>query len=205
MEQCPSFSLYWALCAPQSGLTGIWRLRTWRLDSNSPCSAAGRNDHGSGRWIAPSGSGSLGVGQGGARRSTSFAPRRPRDGDSLASKGLPFVLDLEVPARANGSTAHRIGACGTRSHHGARQSSLGRAAHPRRVAQARAPRLAADCCPSHAASPEAAFADLAKPSFRTTSPISPQSTSSLFRRRPSVCSTCSSPCCILAAESCSSM
>src|SRR5713226_2362438 len=38
---------------------------------------------------------------------------------------------------------------------------LGRAAHPRRVAQARARRLAADCCPSHAASPEVAFADLA--------------------------------------------
>src|SRR5499427_7965726 len=26
-------------------------------------------------------------------------------------KGLPFVLDLEVQARANGSTANRIGAC----------------------------------------------------------------------------------------------
>src|SRR5215472_727057 len=76
LEQCPSFSLYWALCAPQSGPTGIWRLRTWRSDSNSPCSAAGRSDYGSGRWIAPSGSGSLGVGLGGARRSTSFAPRR---------------------------------------------------------------------------------------------------------------------------------
>jgi hypothetical protein len=34
LEQCPSFSLYWALCAPQSGPIGIWRLRTWRSDSN---------------------------------------------------------------------------------------------------------------------------------------------------------------------------
>src|SRR6266851_5519467 len=45
-----------------------------------------------------SGSDSLGAGQG-ARG----APHRsPRDGDSLASKGIPFIMDLEVPARAKG-------------------------------------------------------------------------------------------------------
>ncbi len=74
-EMCPSFSLYWALCAPRSGPTGIWRLRTWRSDSNSPCSAAGRSDRNSGASTVSSGCGSPAIGLGGARRSMSFAPR----------------------------------------------------------------------------------------------------------------------------------
>jgi len=41
-------------------------------------------------------------------------------------------------------------------------------------------------------------------SSRTTSPTSSPSTSSSYRRRPSVCSTCSWSYCIVAAESCTS-
>ena len=65
--------------------------------------------------------------------------------------------------RGRGSTACRLGACGSRAHHGASESALGRATHPRRVAQAqaRARRLAAHRCPAQAASPEATFSDLA--------------------------------------------
>src|SRR6267378_3458392 len=63
--------------------------------------------------------------------------RTPRDRHSLAPAGLPGFLDLEVPSRASGSTTGRLGDCGTRAHHGARESALGRATHPRRIAQAR--------------------------------------------------------------------
>src|SRR6267378_469429 len=88
-------------------------------------------------------------------------PRSPRDRDSLASAGLPRFLDLEVSSRANGSTASRLGACESRTHHAARESALGRATHSRRVAQTRDGRLAAHRCPAHAASPEATLSDLA--------------------------------------------
>src|SRR5882724_7411942 len=88
-------------------------------------------------------------------------PRSPRDRDSLAPAGLPRFLELEVPPRANGSTAGRLGACGPRAHHCARESALGCATHSRRVTQARARCFAADRCPPHAPSPEAALADLA--------------------------------------------
>src|SRR5712664_2494889 len=90
------------------------------------------------------------------------APRRsPRDSDSLASAGVSRLLDLEVPTRANGSTAGQLKACRARPHHGARQSSLGRAPHSRRTAQARVRRFAAVRCASHATPPEATLADLA--------------------------------------------
>src|SRR5713226_2699576 len=61
-------------------------------------------------------------------------PRSPRDRDSLAPAGLPRFLDLEVTPRASGSTA---GACRSRTHHGARESTLGRATHSRRASEAR--------------------------------------------------------------------
>ena len=51
--------------------------------------------------------------------------------DSLAPAGLPRFLDLEVPPRANGATAGRLGARGSRPHHGGRESPLGRATHSR--------------------------------------------------------------------------
>jgi hypothetical protein len=54
----------------------ISRLRTWRSGSNSPCSAITRSGRGSGASIARSGYGSPSGGPGGARRSTSFAPRQ---------------------------------------------------------------------------------------------------------------------------------
>ena len=63
--------------------------------------------------------------------------RSSRNRDSLAPAGLSGVLDLEVPSRASGSTTGRLGDCATRAHHGARESALGRATHPRRIAQAR--------------------------------------------------------------------
>src|SRR2546422_6881668 len=88
-------------------------------------------------------------------------PRTPRDRNSLAPAGLPRFLDLEVPSRASGSTAGRLGACGSRARHGARESALGSATHSRRIAQARARRLAAQRRPAHAASPEIALADVA--------------------------------------------
>jgi len=56
-------------------------------------------------------------------------PRSPRERDSLAPAGLPRLLDLEVPPRANGSTAGRLGACESRTHHGTGESALGRATH----------------------------------------------------------------------------
>src|SRR5712664_725321 len=61
----------------------------------------------------------------------SAPPRSPRDGDSLAPAGIPRFLDLEVPPRAYGSAAGRLGAREPRTHHGARESALGRATHPR--------------------------------------------------------------------------
>src|SRR6266478_717616 len=63
-------------------------------------------------------------------------PRSPRDRDSLAPAG-PRFLDLEVPSQASGSTTGRLGACGSRAHHGAGEPALGRATHSRRAAQAR--------------------------------------------------------------------
>src|SRR6266436_6082651 len=39
------------------------------------------------------------------------------------------LLDVAVPTGTNRSTAYRLGACAPHPHHGARQSSLGRAAH----------------------------------------------------------------------------
>src|SRR5258708_14905386 len=88
-------------------------------------------------------------------------PRTPGDRDSLAPAGLPRFLELEVPPRAIRSTAGRQGDCGSRPHDGARESTLGRAAHSRRAAQARPRRLAAERCPTHAALPETTLADLA--------------------------------------------
>jgi hypothetical protein len=41
------------------------------------------------------------------------------------------ALDLEVSPWATRSTAGQLGACGTCPHHGTRQPSLGRSAHPR--------------------------------------------------------------------------
>src|SRR5260370_40930684 len=52
-------------------------------------------------------------------------PRSPRDCDSLAPAGLHRFLDLEVPPRANGAPAGRLGACESRTHDGARESALG--------------------------------------------------------------------------------
>jgi len=51
-------------------------LENLALRSNSPCSAVARRDRGSDASIALSGCASLAVGQGGARRSMSFAPRQ---------------------------------------------------------------------------------------------------------------------------------
>ena len=89
----------------------------------------------------------------------SAPPRSARDRDSLAPAGFPRLLDPEVPSRANGSTADRLGACGSRAHHGARESALGRATHSRRVAQAWPRLLAAHRGPAHATSPEAPLSD----------------------------------------------
>src|SRR5438132_12268103 len=62
---------------------------------------------------------------------------RPETVIRLAPAGFPRLLDLEIPPWTNGSTAHRIGDCGSRTHHDARESALGRATHPRGVAQTR--------------------------------------------------------------------
>src|SRR3989454_2497098 len=56
--------------------------------------------------------------------------RSAADRHSLAEAGLPRLLELEVPTRSNRSTACRLRGCKARSHHGPRQSPLGRAAHP---------------------------------------------------------------------------
>src|SRR6266478_685507 len=74
--QCPSYSLSWEPRVLRSEPAPISRLRTWRSGSNSPCSAITRSGRGSGASIARSGYGSPSGGPGGARRSTSFAPRQ---------------------------------------------------------------------------------------------------------------------------------
>src|SRR5438045_9797327 len=56
--------------------------------------------------------------------------RSAADRYSLVQTRLPRLLELEVPTRWNRSTAHRLPGCKTRPHHGPRQSSLGRSAHP---------------------------------------------------------------------------
>src|SRR5712664_1486585 len=67
------------------------------------------------------------------------------------------AFDVEITTRANGSAAGQLGGCRARPHYGAGKPSLGRTTHPWRVAQARVRHLAADCCPSHAPSSEAAL------------------------------------------------
>ena|SRR5258708_3541065 len=99
-------------------------------------------------------------------------PGSPRDRDSLAPAGLPRLLDLEVTPRASGSTTGQLGACGSRAHHGAHESALGRATHSRRVAKARVRHLAAHSGPAHATSPEATFSNLAH--FPPESPRRPR-------------------------------
>ena len=68
-------SLSWAPGVQRSGPIPISRWRTWRSGSNSLCSATARSDRGSGASSARFGFGSLGGGQAGGSRSTSFAPR----------------------------------------------------------------------------------------------------------------------------------
>src|SRR3989441_5627865 len=83
--KCPSYSLYWALCALRSGPVRTSFLRTWRYDSSSPCSAAARSGLGSDNSIASSGRGSRSGGCGGARRSMSFSRRTSFAGTGRAS------------------------------------------------------------------------------------------------------------------------
>src|SRR3989441_12462363 len=83
--KCPSYSLYWALCALRSGPARTSFLRTWRYDSSSPCSAAARSGLGSDNSIASSGCGSCSGGCGGARRSMSFSRRPSFAGTGRAS------------------------------------------------------------------------------------------------------------------------
>ena len=83
--KCPSYSLCWALCALRSGPAPTSFLRTWRYDSNSPCSAAARSDLGSDDSIASSGCGSRSGGRGGAKRSMSFSRRPSFAGTGRAS------------------------------------------------------------------------------------------------------------------------
>src|SRR3989442_3727442 len=56
-------------------------------------------------------------------------PRTPRDRNSLAPAGLPRLLELEVPPRAGGSTAGRLGAFRFRVAPGAPESALVGATH----------------------------------------------------------------------------
>ena len=155
-EQCPSHSLSWAYCARSSQGASTSCSRIWRSGNKSPCSAAVRSDR-----IRTPRSSPLGVALQPLGWVARGAPSRSsRNRDSLAPAGLSRVLDLEVPPTANGSTSGRLGACGPGAHHGARESHLGRATHPRRVAETRARRLAAHRGPAHAASPKAAISDL---------------------------------------------
>src|SRR5437588_766104 len=87
-------------------------------------------------------------------------PRSPGDRDSLAPAELSRFLDLEVPPRASGQTTGRRGACGSRAYHGAGEPALGCATHPRRIAEARVRRLAAQRGAAYAASPETTIADM---------------------------------------------
>src|SRR5437870_4890023 len=86
--------------------------------------------------------------------------RKTADGNSLAPAELSRFLDLEVPPRASGQTTGRRGACGSRAYHGAGEPALGRATHPRRIAEARVRRLAAHRGAAYAASPETTIADM---------------------------------------------
>ena len=93
LEQCPFFSLYWALCAPQSGRTGIWRL----TEPSAQAATRPAPPPVEATTVRVAGSRLLGLALSALGRVARGAPHRsPRDGDSLASKGLPFVLDLEV-------------------------------------------------------------------------------------------------------------
>src|SRR5438105_2015393 len=74
-RQCTSYSLCWALCALRWEPARTSFLRTWRYDSNSPCSVAARRALGLAPSIASSGYGSRSGGRGRARRSMWFAPR----------------------------------------------------------------------------------------------------------------------------------
>ena len=115
-------------------------------------------------------------------------PRSPRDRDSLASAGLPRFLDLEVSSRANGSTASRLGACESRTHHGARESAGARHAFTASCSNSgwtsRSAPLPGSCrvARSYPLRPGAR-------SSRTISPTSSPSISSSFRPRPSGSST----------------
>src|SRR5438105_12919985 len=51
--------------------------------------------------------------------------------------------NLEVPPRASGQTTGRRGACGSRAYHGAGEPALVCATHPRRIAESRVRRRAA--------------------------------------------------------------
>src|SRR6266850_7064037 len=87
--------------------------------------------------------------------------RSAADRDSLAPAGLPRVLELEVAARSNRSSARRFGARQARPHHGPCQSPLGRAAHSWRAPQAWSRRVSAHGWSAHASLCETALTDLA--------------------------------------------
>ncbi len=92
------------------------------------------------------------LGRSTAARRQHLPPAQPR------SNGLASPIEV-APALLLVSDAIRTRT--TRQYHATRESALGLATHSRRIAQAWLRSLAADCRPSHAASPEAAFADLA--------------------------------------------
>jgi hypothetical protein len=92
----------------------------------------------------------------------------------------------------------------SRAHHGARESALGRAAHPRRVAQARVRRFTAHGVSADAPSPKAALADLAHVPRESPRRPSSRSTSSSCRPRLSEFSTCSWSSSIIVGGSCTS-
>src|SRR5882724_4839885 len=131
-------------------------------------------------------------------------PRSPRERDSLAPAGLPRLLDLEVPPRANGSTAGRLGAVGSRAHHGDRESAFG-------ARHASMARCSSSASRSHNAPlPDSCRVARSHPlrpgarSYRTTSPTLYPSTSLSCRPRPSGSFTCLWSCCIIAGKSCTS-
>src|SRR5439155_12435292 len=128
--------------------------------------------------------------------------RKTADGNSLAPAELSRFLDLEVPPRASGQTTGRRGACGSRAYHGAGEPALGCATHPRRIAEARVRRLAAQRGAAYAARNH--HRRHGGRSSKTTSPTLSQSISSSCRLRPSESSTCSWSCCTIAGESCTS-
>src|ERR1700693_628813 len=63
--------------------------------------------------------------------------RQTRDGHRLASERLPVVLDLEGPARKNRKARRLARSSGPDPYHEPCQPTLGCAAHPRRITQAR--------------------------------------------------------------------